>query len=215
MDKSAAAVVAMLAILKAGLAFMPLSPSQPFARTQSLLEAAGAILVVVSSNHLATFSGLAQKYHVVPIDLGLKNLSKQEPINTVSTRSNNTSSSQPAYMLYTSGTTGKPKGVVINHSDWTSAITTQGTFFSLSPSTRILQFSSYTFDVSLFEIFATLSAGGCVCVPSEQERLNDLAGAIRSLGVNALSLTPTVARLLPADGFPDVELVVFAGEALG
>lgn len=210
MDKSPTALVSMLAILKSGLAFMPLSPSQPIARIRTLLEAAGAKFVLTSPDRLQPLSDSLPGCHVLPVNL--KTLTQAPPSTNSSAAVRDSSS--PAYLLYTSGTTGKPKGVVINHGAWLNAIVSQARFFSLNQQTRMLQFSSFTFDVSLFEIFCTLASGGCVCIPSETERMNDLAGFIQSMNINSLSLTPTVARLLNAQEMSNIDLVVFAGEAL-
>jgi len=213
MDKSVAAVVSMLAILKSGFAFMPLSPGQPLARLEGLLEAASTKLILASLNHCEALSRLSVKCHVFPVDL--ISLTQEQPqMKDRSAGNIPADTSRPAYLIYTSGSTGKPKGVVVEHEAWSSAIASQTAFFGFSRDTRMLQFSSYTFDVSLFEIFVTLASGGCVCVPSEHERMNDLSGFIQSMNINSLSLTPTVARLLDSREMSDVNLVVFAGEAL-
>ncbi|GKZ28037.1 hypothetical protein AbraCBS73388_009152, partial [Aspergillus brasiliensis] len=72
----------------------------------------------------------------------------------------------------------------------------------------------YTFDVSNQDIWSTLMHGGCVCVPTDEERLNDLAGAINRMAVNWTFLTPTVARLLTPDLVPTLQTLVLGGEAV-
>lgn len=224
MDKSADAIVALLAILKAGLAFLPLSPSQPLARTEALLQAAGAKMVLISPHHRDSeaLHDICKTHTIGLISVDVDELTSASTVPSQNYTPPTVDASQPAYMLYTSGTTGQPKGVVITHHAWASAVAAQRKYFALGRSTRMLQFSAYTFDVSLFEMFVTLASGGAVCVPSEQERMDDLAGFIRDAGVTAVSLTPTVGRLLAAptagrsseDHLAAVELVVYAGEAL-
>jgi amino acid adenylation domain-containing protein len=213
MDKSAAAVVSMFAILKAGFAFMPLSPSQPPARTASLLNSAGAKLVLATPRHCEALSKLSVDSRVIPLDM-TKLSSDRSNFQHISPDKTIRDNSRPAYLLYTSGTTGQPKGVVMEHRSWSSAISCQAAYFTLGSETRMLQFSSYTFDVSLFEIFVTLASGGCVVAPSEHDRMNNLSGYTKSMKINALSMTPTVARLLDPRDMSDIELIVFAGEAL-
>ena len=89
-----------------------------------------------------------------------------------------------------------------------------GDAYGLGPESRVLQFAAYTFDNSLAEIFITLMRGGCVCVPSETERFNNLADAINRLDVNFMDITPTVASLLHPSEVPKVKGLSLGGEAL-
>jgi non-ribosomal peptide synthetase component F len=88
-----------------------------------------------------------------------------------------------------------------------------GPKLSLKSTSRVLRFAAYTFDISIGEIFTTLTYGGCVCVPSEAERMDDLAGVIESLNINWAVLTPTVLSLLPAERLRSLETLVISGEA--
>ena len=79
---------------------------------------------------------------------------------------------------------------------------------------RVFQFASYTFDVSVLEIFTTLTYGGCVCIPSETARLGDIAGTIAMLNVQWSFLTPSVANLFEPSSVPSLEVLVCGGEAM-
>jgi len=79
---------------------------------------------------------------------------------------------------------------------------------------RVFQFASYTFDVSVLEMFTTLTYGGCVCIPSEMARLGDIAGAIAMLNVQWSFLTPSVANLFEPSAVPSLEVLVCGGEAM-
>ncbi|KAJ0280304.1 NRPS [Colletotrichum noveboracense] len=207
LDKSARAVPAMIAVLKAGGAFLPLNPDHPPARLQALLDEANVKLVLASPGRVASLSG--------SLDCKVLPAGDFQPAQTAQPPSNVTvTPAQAAYLLFTSGSTGKPKGVVIDHLAWASAIAAQSTTFGFGPHIRMLQFSSYTFDAMIFEIFITLTSGGCVCAPSESERMNDLSGYITRERVNALISTPSVTRLLVPAKVPTLKLVMVGGEPL-
>lgn len=78
---------------------------------------------------------------------------------------------------------------------------------------RVLQFAAYTYDVSMGEILTTLMQGGCVCVPSEEQRMSNLSAAINTLRVNWTFLTPTVAGFLRPDEVPGLQTLVLGGES--
>ncbi|OHW97892.1 nonribosomal peptide synthase [Colletotrichum incanum] len=207
LDKSARAIPAMIAVLKAGGAFLPLNPDHPSARLQALLEEAKVKLVLASPERFASLLG-SVNCKVLPVGDFQPSQKTTAPLGIAFTPTH------AAYLLFTSGSTGKPKGVVIEHHAWASAIAAQSTCFEFGPHIRMLQFSSYTFDAMIFEIFITLSTGGCVCAPSESERMNDLSGYITREQVNTLISTPSVTRLLVPAKVPTLKLVMVGGEPL-
>ena len=86
------------------------------------------------------------------------------------------------------------------------------TALGMDPYTRMLQFAAHNFDAFCLEVFATLMAGGCACIPSEAQRNNDLAGAINNLQINTAVLVPTVAELLSPDAVPGLATLALGGE---
>lgn len=120
--------------------------------------------------------------------------------------------SDVAYTIFTSGSTGKPKGVVLEHGTLCTSLLEQGKAFGCEKGTRVLQFCSYTFDISVMEIFGTLLHGGCICMPTENERLVELAKTIKLMAVELAFLTPTFANLLDLDITP-LKKIALVGEA--
>ncbi|KAJ0424723.1 hypothetical protein BJY00DRAFT_299051 [Aspergillus carlsbadensis] len=89
-----------------------------------------------------------------------------------------------------------------------------GRQFGLNHSTRMLQYTSSTFDPSVLEIFGTLIHGGAVCIPTETQRLNDIPAAINEMQVNTAVFVPSVLKLLRPEQIPAVEKLIIGGEAL-
>ena len=208
--------VAMLAALKTGAAIVSLEPSHPRERLRGMLDDVDAVLVLCSSEHHGLCQDIAggRRIHIVSPD-GNSKVPPSSPLADIEPTSHyRASPSDPAYVIFTSGSTGRPKGVVTEHGALASNLVAQREMLRLGPDTRALQFASYAFDAHILESLAVLAAGGCVCVPSERERLDDLAGAARRLRVNWALLTPTVAGMFSPEDFPGLEVLLSGGEAM-
>ncbi|ETS86324.1 hypothetical protein PFICI_00152 [Pestalotiopsis fici W106-1] len=209
MDKSKFAVVSALAIQRAGGAVTPLGVQYPIARIQTILMDANISVVLVDIAQSKRFNTLVSNCVVVNNDL-LGSLLAQD-MTALSRASPSTS----AWVIYTSGSTGVPKGVVLENQALCSSILAHGTRFGFTPSTRTFQFSAFTFDNAIQDFFTTLAFGGCVCIPSEQDRMNDLASAMKDLAVTFSSFTPTVLSLLDPESVPiSLECIALVGEAV-
>jgi amino acid adenylation domain-containing protein/non-ribosomal peptide synthase protein (TIGR01720 family) len=205
-EKSMWTVVAMLAVLKAGGAFVPLDPEHPESRHQEVFQQTAATVVLTSPRYSTLWASSARNIVTVD-DISTKMLSGQ-----ILTRSKTTEPSNAAYVIFTSGSTGQPKGVVLEHRAVSTSCLSHRKAFRFTSQTRALQFASYTFDACITEIVTTLVFGGCVCVPSEDDRRNGLASVINSLSVNWSLLTPSVARLLNPSIVPTLKVLVMGGE---
>src|SRR5207247_5724673 len=84
----------------------------------------------------------------------------------------------------------------------------------IKSASRVLQFASYTFDASIMEILTTLIVGGCICVPSEESRLNNITKVINEMEVTWTLLTPSFAQLLQPSAVPKLQTLVLGGEAM-
>ncbi|CAE7020751.1 Nonribosomal peptide synthetase 3 [Pyrenophora teres f. teres] len=195
-EKSMWTVVAMLAVLKAGGAFLLLDPSLPTERLAVMCRKLGSVHALASEACLLAMTDLVREAVVV---VDRKSL-LQMP--TPDRELPSTLSTSTAYVIFTSGSTGEPKGCKIEHRSSCTAIVQHGSSVQMSTSTRALQFGSYSFAGALAEILYSLIHGGCVCVPSEEERRVGLASAMSRMAVNWAFLTPTVV-----DGIGELEAV--------
>ena len=125
-----------------------------------------------------------------------------------------TRTSDLLYAVFTSGTTGTPKGVLITHANFSSAVKHQAAVLGFSSRSRVFDFASYSFDAAINNALMTLSVGGCLCVPSEGDRRDDIEGAIARLKANYMDLTPSVARLVSPSDVPAIEIVSLGGEKI-
>jgi amino acid adenylation domain-containing protein/non-ribosomal peptide synthase protein (TIGR01720 family) len=208
-EKSLWAVVAMLAINQLGAAFVPLDPSHPPDHLRAIIERINPKITLASSlQHELLGDSLPCSWRVSELstadlpDYGL------EPFHTEPS-----DYAGPAYCLFTSGSTGTPKGCVVHHAALAS-VADQTASLHLDRSSRVLQFASFSFGVSLIEIWCSLCAGATVCIPSDADRLNRLPTMIATMQANWAILTPTILDLLQPDAVPGLQTIVVAGEPL-
>ncbi|KOC08512.1 hypothetical protein AFLA70_8g006431 [Aspergillus flavus AF70] len=205
-EKSIWTVVAILAVFKAGGVYVPIDPAHPRGRIVEVVERVQIKVAITSKDSFGVLSDLCDSIVV---------LDNPPPSNTISLPQEIRKRAQPsntAYLLFTSGSTGKPKGVLMSHSAMSTSIVHHGPAFGASPDWRTLQFAAHTFDISMTEFFTTLAFGGCICVPSEHDRLNNLAGVIAALRVNTALVVPTVANLITPQQVPTLKTLVLGGE---
>ncbi|RDW81829.1 hypothetical protein BP6252_02941 [Coleophoma cylindrospora] len=207
-DKSFFAIVSMLGIMKAGGAFVAMDPSYPASRIQAILQATSASIVVAEPAHGHLFAGIVE--HVVALD---PELAEKLPLAPEASRSQ-PSHLNTAYVVFTSGSTGAPKGIMVEHRALCTAALGLATPMRIDSTTRHLNFAAFTFDVSYGDIFITLSQGACICLPSEQERVSDLAGAIIRMNVSSACLIPSVVRIFQPEDVPSLKTLSLGGEAL-
>ncbi|KFY06569.1 hypothetical protein V492_07948 [Pseudogymnoascus sp. VKM F-4246] len=213
-EKSALAIVAMLGILKAGGVCVPIDPKHPVQRLQRILNDVKALYCLVSPTHRELFEKEAlvnQIPHIVTVEETL--LASQQSLVALKA-CHTVNSENAAFVIFTSGSTGTPKGIVHPHQTVASSLYALGNIMKIGSDSRTLQFSAFVFDVSLTEIFLSLTHGGVLCVPSEDERMNNLESAIVRMNVNWAHLTPTVASFLNPEAVPTLTHMALAGEPL-
>ncbi|KAH7179819.1 uncharacterized protein B0J16DRAFT_323293 [Fusarium flagelliforme] len=207
-EKSVWMVVAILAILKAGAAFVAVDPSQPEARAKEIISQINARLIVTSPSQSKRFTQM--EFDVLQVS----QITTEEEDNTHHSRQlPRVLPNDPAVCIFTSGSTGKPKGIVVQHQALTTRMLAEGGALSYR-GVRALQFAASTWDIFITDIFATLLHQGCVCIPSEQDRLFNLAEFCTNHKVTLAIVTPSLANTLSPASFPTLKTLIFSGEAL-
>jgi nonribosomal peptide synthetase CepB len=213
--RSVRMVVAVLGVLKAGAAYLPVDPGYPQARVAYMLADAGPALVLCTQ---ATADA-------VPADSPVPRLVLDDPVTAAAVAAAGVDSGfgpgrpvsplHPAYVIYTSGSTGTPKGVTVTHTGVASLATSQARALELGSDTRVLQFASLSFDAAFWELCMALLSGGQIVVatPDQIPPQGSLAELSRQSGVTHVTLPPTVLGGLPESGLGGIGTVVLAGEA--
>ncbi|RPB21806.1 hypothetical protein L211DRAFT_827739 [Terfezia boudieri ATCC MYA-4762] len=207
MEKSLILYISILAILKSGAAYLPLTPDTPILRVQKILSDAQVRICLATSdvNRKLDFSKVPE---IITVDsLALDGFSSFNPNIEIDP-------SSLAYAVFTSGSTGIPKGVLISHKNIVTNIIELKEIYPYTASSKFLQFCSQAFDVSVFDIFFTWASGMSLCAGTKDILLQDLEGIINAFEITHLSLTPTVAALINPDNVPTVRMLVTAGEAI-
>ncbi|WP_405431291.1 amino acid adenylation domain-containing protein [Micromonospora sp. NBC_00617] len=188
-------VVALLAIQKAGGAYLPLDPDHPAERRDYMCADAGVTIVLTDGEPAITGSGSA-------------------PASTTPAGPDH-----PAYVIYTSGSTGRPKGVVVTHRAIVNRLRWMQDAYRLDDSDRVLQKTPYSFDVSVWEFFWPLITGATLVIarPDGHRDPHYLADLIATEQVTTLHFVPSMLRVFLAESFgplPSVRRMICSGEAL-
>ncbi|UDD65029.1 NRPS [Aspergillus flavus] len=214
-EKSMWTPVAMLAVMKAGAASVALDTTLPKQRLQAIADQVKPRLILsskASATLALTLLGDVKGSQVITVDYdGIKTLEVKSPKLDLPI----VDPSSTLYLVFTSGSTGSPKGAMVSHANFSSGLFHQLSALQYNTDTRAFDFASYAFDVSRTVCLRTLAAGGCLCVPHETDRRNNTAQSMCQLGVNHAHLTPTMARLLLPSEVPALRTLVLGGEPIG
>ncbi|MFI1143124.1 amino acid adenylation domain-containing protein [Streptomyces sp. NPDC020780] len=208
-------VVALLGVLKAGAAYVPLDPDYPARRLSYMLEDSRPRLLLttptvrrrlpecdvpcVDTDYLADEGGTSAFAHPA---------TPTGPARTLLPE-------HPAYVIYTSGSTGRPKGVVVTHRGVGAMARTQSERLRVAPGSRILHMASVSFDAAFWELCMGLLSGACLEIAERDALLPGptLAELVRERGVTHLTLPPAALAVMPPGSLPAGTTLVLAGEA--
>ena len=197
LERSIAMCVCLQAILKAGCAYVPIDPDFPSSRISHMLSDSGATCVVTSKKVCESIE--FDSTDIIYID----NLDEANYADRVIPVSSSARANSLAYVLYTSGTTGKPKGVDITHGAFTNLLLSMKTRPGFEAGDVLLAVTTLSFDIAGLELFLPLICGGRVEIaPSTAiENGHELIELLKSSGTTMMQATPTTWRMLLACGW--------------
>ena len=208
LPRSVAAVVALLGVMKAGAAYLPLDPAYPMERLTAMIEDAHCARIVTDAAGGAQLAAWPDLLVRADQDDG-DDIDRHGTPKALS-------SSRLAYAIFTSGSTGRPKGVMVSHVNAVASTLARPAFYGARPLTGFLMLSSLSFDSSVAGLFWTLSQGGLLCLPQDEDHRDParLAALIERHRLSHVLCLPSLhAQILPLLGPHAPACVIVAGEA--
>ncbi|MGW9302868.1 amino acid adenylation domain-containing protein [Streptomyces cyaneofuscatus] len=199
-------VVALLAILRSGAAYVPLDPDYPAQRLSYMLDdARPRLLLTTPAIHRGLPASPVPHLHLDGLADSAAPTAPARPPRPA----------HPAYVIYTSGSTGRPKGVVVTHQGAGAMARSQSERLRVTPGSRVLHMASVSFDAAFWELCMGLLSGACLEI-DERDALHPgpaLAALVRERGITHLTLPPAALAVMPPGSLPTGTTIVLAGEA--
>jgi surfactin family lipopeptide synthetase A len=206
-ERSLEMIIGILGILKAGAAYLPIDPEYPQERIEFILKDADCVLLLTQDYLLRQLSTISKSVKKIALDQ--IDYQKESGQNLES----QCSAKNLAYVMYTSGTTGNPKGVMIEHRSVNNVLNVLYDVYQLEKNKRVTAYTNYVFDVSVSEFFTVLTGGGeLYLLGKERKDLDQLTSYLNKKNINAAYLPPAVLSILPKIQYPTLHTLIFAGE---
>ena len=234
LERSPAMPIAMLAVLKAGAAYVPIDPNYPEERIRYMIEDSAARIVIsdqysvfsvqsseseqASELHTEHSTDVSRAEFASAPALSFQVIHLDE-LNTETYLTTNPNlpltPNHPAYIIYTSGSTGKPKGVLLRHLGLVNFVDAYARRMRVESGRKFLQFASFSFDASMAEFYLALLTGATLVMGPREAMMNPdtLAELINRHGVDSAILPPTMLRALDPAAVPGLRYLFSAGEA--
>jgi bacitracin synthase 3 len=208
LDRSDKMIIAILGILKAGAAYVPIDPEYPEARKAYITEDTSINILITQSDFIFNLSYFGGTVFAIDIQLDTLPIAKDFKKPVVQPK-------DLAYVIYTSGSTGQPKGVMIEHQAIVNTIFAQQTIFGITSAHRGLQFASLSFDASVWEIFMMLCTGGALYIINEESKKTPalLEQFITDNCIDIATIPPAFLKLLEPSRISTLKHLITAGEA--
>lgn len=204
MPRSTEWIISLLALIKIHAIYIPVPTNTPIERLRAIIKDTNACHIITNTKYAKNINKQLSNIKVISsLEFYKKRFSPIHHCNNV------------AYIMYTSGSTGAPKGVMIQHRSLLNLVVEQIKALKLNPKTRVLQFSSIGFDASIWEIFASLVAGCSIYIPSEEKILvgNELTKLITNYQITCITLPPSILQTISSTAAKVLQTIIIAGES--
>lgn len=206
MENSAEYICTILGILKAGRAFVPIDTDYPYTRRKKIVSNCAMDLLITSSR---------ANFYEFDIEISFFHaLSKVGNIGKISSNQDE----NEAYVLHTSGTTGNPKGIVVEKNSLINLIIWFGKTYKIDQATRVLQMARISFDVSIEEIFGTIFNGGILFIPSTSVKVHKqrMREYMLKHSINIVQVVPVMLKnyFAEEEKIPSIQIIICGGETL-